>query len=120
MTALDLNADLIDVSDITDRVDELEAEQPLASDEDLAELDALKALLDDLRGNGGDHQWDGHWYPATLIADHYMESYLDDLIEDIGDMPRGLPVYLTVTVDYDALKMDYTTVEIDGNEYWYR
>jgi len=120
MTTLDLTADLIDVSDITDRVDELEADQPLESDDDLAELDALKALLNDLRGKGGDHQWDGNWYPALLIADSYMESYLDELIEDIGDLPRNLPSYLRVTVDYDALKMDYTLVDIDGNDYWYR
>ena len=136
MTTINLNADLIDVSDITDRVEELREERDdhdtdddgnrnannWAADceGDEAELASLESLLDELRGNGGDHQWEGDWYPATLIADSYMESYLDELIEDIGDLPRNLPSYLKVTADYDALKMDYTTVEIDGKDYWYR
>jgi hypothetical protein len=42
------------------------------------------------------------------------------LLEDIGDLPKNLPSYLTITVDYDALQMDYTSVEFDGVTYWYR
>jgi hypothetical protein len=45
---------------------------------------------------------------------------MDELLEDIGVLPRDLPSYLKITVDYDALQMDYTSIEIDGASYWYR
>ena len=84
------------------------------------ELDTLGNLLSELCGNGGDHQWKGDWYPVTLIRDSYFEESMDDMLEDIGAMPKDIPCYLTITVDYDALKMDYTSVEFDGVTYWYR
>jgi hypothetical protein len=84
------------------------------------ELARLESILSDLEGNGGDHQWDGSWYPITLIRDTYFEAAMDELLEDIGDLPKNLPSYLTITVDYDALRMDYTSTEIDGVTYWYR
>lgn len=136
-TELDLTADVIDVRDVIARVEELRAEKEdaehdddgnrrtgyeWASDatDDAEELTALESILSDLCGNGGDEQWEGDWYPVTLIADHYFETYMDDMLEDCGDLPKNLPFYLRVVVDYDALKMDYTTTEIDGNEYYYR
>lgn len=88
--------------------------------EELAELTKLESLLDDLRGNGGDEQWEGDWYPVTLIRDSYFETAMDELLEDIGDMPKNIPPYLKVTVDYDALQMDYTSTEFEGVTYWYR
>lgn len=88
--------------------------------EDGEELKTLEAILEDLAGNGGDEQWGGVWYPVTLIRDSYFEAAMDELIEDIGDMPKDIPAYLTVTVDYDALRQDYTSTEIDGETYWYR
>ncbi len=39
---------------------------------------------------------------------------MDELLEECGDIPRDLPSYLTITVDYDALKQDYTTIDFDG------
>jgi hypothetical protein len=77
-------------------------------------------LKDDLAGNGGDEEWRGDWYPSTLIRDGYFETAMDELLEDIGDMPKDIPAYLKVTVDYDALQMDYTSAEYDGVTYWFR
>jgi hypothetical protein len=128
-TQLDLTADYIDVRDIIARVEELNDEIDAESfadapqdeaDEVRSELATLTAILDDLRGNGGDEQWEGDWYPVTLIRDSYFETAMDELLEDIGNLPKDLPCYLKVTVDYDALQMDYTSTEIDGETYWYR
>lgn len=136
---LDLTADYIDVRDIIARVEELtgerdsfvigapdgtetEAPEQWAEEysEDAEELTALAAILEDLKGNGGDEQWEGDWYPVTLIRDSYFETAMDDLLEDIGDMPENIPSYLKITVDYDALQQDYTSTEIDDVTYWYR
>jgi hypothetical protein len=124
---LDLTDDQIDVRDLIARVEHLEQlEQPGSvdlgpEDADLfAELATLRGILEDLRGNGGDEDWRGDWYPLTLIRDSYFESAMDELLEDIGTLPKDLPSYLTVTIDYDALQMDYTSTEIDGTTYWYR
>jgi hypothetical protein len=84
------------------------------------ELTTLESLLSDLCGNAGDEQWEGDWYPVTLIHENYFESYMDDMLEDIGDIPKDLPSYLTITVDYDALKQDYQECEFDGQTYYYR
>lgn len=123
MNDIDNTQDIIDVRDITDRVDELEDEQPLESDDDLAELDALKKLLEELRGNGGDHQWDGDWYPLLLIRDSHFEDYAQQLADDIGaiNSDAGWP---NNCIDWERaareLQMDYSTVEYDGVTYWYR
>ena len=85
-----------------------------------AEFAKLEELLSELCGNVGDEQWRGDWYPVTLIRDSYFEQAMDDLLEECGDIPKDLPCYLTITVDYEALQMDYTSADIDGVTYWYR
>lgn len=89
-------------------------------DDEKEELEKLEELLSDLCGYGGDEQWNGDWYPLTLIRDSYFETAMDELLEDIGDMPKDIPSYLKITVDYAALQQDYSSVEFDGVTYWYR
>lgn len=134
MSNLDLSADIIDVRDIIARFEELESEMESfdsesddpkqdwieAYPEDASEFASLESLLADLNGNGGDEQWRGDWYPMTLIRESYFEAAMDEMLEDCGDLPKDLPSYLSITVDYDALKMDYTSCEIEGVDYWYR
>lgn len=135
----------IDVSDLTDRAEELESDaldllngeegelSELSTDttaaelvaagmsaDDAAELESLRDTLEELRCNGGDHQWRGDWYPAQLIHEDEFENAMDELLEDCGDIPKNLPCYLTITVDYSALRMDYSEVEIGGETYLYR
>lgn len=88
--------------------------------EDAEELAQLVALMEELKGYGGDEQWRGDWYPLTLIRDSYFEQYMDDLIADIGDIPRDLPAYVRIELDYTMLQQDYSSVDIDGVDYWYR
>ena len=127
-TTLDLNADIIDVRDIIARVEELEDAIPDDANDarnwlDSGEFVALCAILDELKGAGGDEQWRGDWYPVTLVRDSYFRSYAQDLADDCGliDHTAGWPMNC---INWDKaareLQYDYTCVEIDGTQYWYR
>lgn len=115
-------SDIIDVRDIIARVEELResVDGEVVIQDEYEELKTLEALLSSLCGYGGDEQWEGDWYPVTLIKDSYFEESMDEMLEDCGDIPKDLPSYLTITVDYDALKQDYSEVEFEGDTYYYR
>ena len=124
-TELDLNAETIDVRDIIARVEELESEMPDGDDarnwEDVDEFSTLTAILEELKGSGGDEQWRGDWYPVTLIAESYFVDFARELVcevENLGDLPHY------VEIDWEAtarnVAMDYSIVEVDGFEYLYR
>ena len=155
---IDNTDDIINVSDIIERFEELEGEVDTLKDslgecheaykfhdsedtkstpewndlqgaikalaewneENREEYETLKSLLEELEGNGGDEQWKGVWYPSSLIRDSYFETYMDEMLEDCGDLPKDLPSYLSITVDYSALQQDYTSIEVEGVTYWYR
>ena len=130
-TTLDLTADIIDARDIIARVEELESdvadgytfEQWAAENEPQAqELALLRAILEDLKGYGGDEQWEGDWYPVTLIRDSYFTDYAQELLEDCGDIPKNLPPYVHIDWERTArdIRTDYSAIEIDGVAYWYR
>lgn len=132
MPTLDLTADVIDIRDILERFEELEDElqqddimytnDGSTPDEAREELDNLAAILGELRGYGGDEQWRGDWYPVTLIRDSYFTEYAEELIKDCEGLPRDIPSY--IEIDWEAtadnIKVDYSTVDIDGTEYFYR
>ena len=126
-TQLDLTADVIDVRDIIARFEALEADSHTWCDEgDDADawhdLNTLQAILDELKGNGGDEKWRGDWYPVTLIADKHFEDHARELLEDCGTIPRDLPWFVAIDWETTAqnIQADYTPVEIDGATYWYR
>ena len=92
----DLNMrDIINMEDLTDRADELSSSQNddgvIENEDAAAEYEALAKLIAELEGLGGDHQWHGDWYPGYLIRDSYFESYMDEMLEDCGDLPKDLP-----------------------------
>jgi hypothetical protein len=139
--SLDLTADIIDVRDIIERVEELQddredymkpnrdghltmigADWVADNPEQAIELATMQAILADLKGNGGDEHWDGDWYPVTLIRDSHFIDYAQELCEDIGDVPRNLPHYIAIDWEVTArnIRMDYTPTEIGGVTYWYR
>jgi hypothetical protein len=126
-TDLDLTADIIDVRDIIARIEELEQEQP---DDDAArdwtgaqELADLIALMSELEGMGGDEQWQGDWYPVTLIRDSYFQTYAQELAEDIGAVKADAQ-WPHTCIDWEQaareLRYDYSSVDIDGVTYWTR
>lgn len=115
--------DIIDVRDIIERIAELEGEcEDLTewNEENAEELQTLQDLMEDLKGNGGDEQWNGDWYPATLIRESYFEEYMDEMIADRYEVPKDLPSFMTITLDYVALQMDYASTEINGITYFFR
>lgn len=127
MTNLDLTDDMIDVRDIIARIAELENLIEGEGCDDTCddyneELKALMALMQELNGMGGDEQWQGDWYPITLIRDNYFTDYARELLEDCGDLPRDFPHY--IEIDWDAtarnIRVDYSPVEINGVTYWTR
>ena len=122
--------DVIDVRNVIDRVEDLESIEGiedkienLVEDDDAIELVALRELLGDLCGNGGDHEWKGDWYPVTLIRDSYFKTYAQEFAEDIGAINREAS-WPNNCIDWDQasreLQMDYSTVEFDRVTFWYR
>ena len=131
--------DTIDSRDVIARIEELEQERAdLESELDNAhddievgiaegtlkefdnseegqELTALKALAK--QGKDYVPDWE---YGAQIIHEDYFETAMDEMLEDCGDIPKDLPSYLTITVDYDALKQDYTELDFDGQTYYIR
>jgi hypothetical protein len=122
---VDLTADIIDIRDIIERIEELPdliesegcEEQCNAYREELA---TLTGIMSELQGNGGDEQWQGDWYPQMLIRDHHFVDYCRELCEDIGAVPRDLPAYIAIDWDETArnLMSDYSSVEIPCNHRW--
>ena len=123
----------IDSRDVIARIEELEAARDLEGEiqygeesnptaleefdnsEEGQELTALKALAE--QGEDYAPDWE---YGAQLIHEDYFEEAMDELLEDCGDIPKDLPSYLTITVDYDALEQDYTELDFDGQTYYIR
>ena len=112
--------DVIDVRDIIERIEELEAMEGERDEDEVTELITLQDIMEDLNGYGGDEQWRGNWYPVTLIRESYFEEYMDQMVADCYDVPKNLPSFMTITLDYVALQMDYTSTEINGITYLYR
>ena len=132
--------DTIDSRDVIARIEELEAEREdlrSAMDDHNTDSDAYEEAnaalkefdnseegqeliaLKNLAEQGEDYAPD--WkYGAQLIHEDYFEEAMDELLEECGDIPRDLPSYLTITVDYDALKQDYTAIDFDGQTYYIR
>jgi hypothetical protein len=93
---------------------------------DLATLDAPYAEL--CAGLGLDADPDelerhGDGYEPTLISEDRFTSYARELAEDIGAVPEG-GNWPTYCIDWeraaDELRVDYLTVEYDGETYLIR
>jgi hypothetical protein len=140
---LDLNADIIDSRDITDRLNEVieeiegmeeEVEENRSGDVltedgytkkyvDKNEYDELvveKEILERIYDQG---RYIDDWeYGVGLIAERYFVEYCIELVSDIGDLPRDIPNYLVIDWEATAenLKQDYTEIDIDGTTYYVR
>ena len=136
--SIDNSDDVIDSRDVIARIEELRDElervynefqeddtapemnfdtwlKGQSGDADAQELAALESLAKEAEGYAADWQ-----HGEALIRDSYFEKYMDEMLEDIGDLPKDLPCYLRIEVDYNALRMDYTQVDFDGVTYWIR
>jgi antirestriction protein len=62
-------------------------------------------------------------YGVSLIREDYFEDYARELAEDIGaiDADAAWPNnYIDWEAAANALQMDYTSIEIQGDTYYYR
>jgi hypothetical protein len=136
----DNSDDVIDSRDVIARLDELEQErEDIISDRDNAdtdeervefgnalqvwdednadELNALRTLAEE--GEDASPDWR---HGETLIRESYFTDYCQELLADIGDLPRDLPHY--IVIDWEAtadnLKADYSTVDFGGVDYLIR
>ena len=117
-------ADYFDIRAVIARFEELESmkEDGDIDDDDSEEYLILLSFLEEVKGRGEDEQWRGDWYPVTFLhEDHFVEA-MEELVKDIGDMPKEIPSY--IVIDWGAtaenLRADYSSVDIDGEEFWYR
>jgi len=139
MTNISNREDVMDSRDIIERIEELRdtiesdsgkdcgdfggdhgwLEYALTCDdvdrEEVEELKSLKCVAEQAADYAPD--WD---YGSTLIRESYFEEYMDDMIADCYEMPKDMPAFMTITLDYVALRMDYTAVDFDGVIYLIR
>ena len=122
MTDFTNMSDVIDVRDIISRVEELRESRDELREES-EELETLENLLEELKGRGGDEQWEGDWYPITLVRDSYFEDYVQELAEECG-LVNDDARWPNNCIDWEKaareLQWDYSLVEFDGVDYWYR
>jgi len=116
-TTLDLTSKIIDVEDLTNRIEDLEQS---IDEADMAELKALLAIINELEG--GDYQWRGDWYPIHLINENYFTSYAMDILFYCGYFPKDFPHWIVIDKDKTAKNMlvDYSAIEINKFTFYYR
>ena len=91
-----------------------------------AEQDALEEWNDDNEEyfkelkdlNEEGENYSSEWSDgATLINKDYFEEYCEDLVKDIGDLPKDIPHY--IVIDWEAtadnIRNDYSEISF-GNE----
>lgn len=115
---------LVDDADTYDEDERLEAKETLeALAKFMNELgywdvtaDAPEELADEIRAYGDNE--------PTLISKDYFEEYCEELVRDIGDLPKDLPWYIQNNINWagiaEDLKVDYNEVELDGEDYLIR
>jgi len=122
--------DIIDIRDVIARVEELREERDALEEghdwggsDESEELKDLETLLEECKGNGGDEEWEGDWYPVTLIRESYFQDYAQELAEDIGAInPKA--TWPNNCIDWEQaareLQQDYTGCDFGGVTYYTR
>jgi antirestriction protein len=120
--ARDCGAEIEDVD--TDEEDRVEAQATLVALSNLAaelghqsdETDAgsVADALDDASDS----------FSSGLIAEDYFEDYAKQLVEDLGMIPEGISDVISSNIDWEGvasdLLTDYTSVTLDGEDYYIR
>jgi len=117
MKTIENYEDVIDSRDVIERIDELEnIDEADIDDSEKEELTALKALVEQCEDCG---DWE---YGEGLIRRSYWVEYVQELLEDCGDIPKDIPWYIAIDWDKTAnnIEADYMAVDFDGVEYLIR
>jgi hypothetical protein len=114
---------IIDSRDIISRIDELEAMEGSLNQDDLKELQTLKAFSSEAS------QYCEDWkYGATIVNESYFTIYIQEFIHDCYELPDEFKSnkwpFRHMKIDYEAAaseaKQDYTEVDFDGVTYLVR
>lgn len=80
--------------------------------DDYDELQSLREVLEDVS------------HDDVLVRDSAFTDYIKALCVDIGDIPEGLPEYISNHIDWDGvadeLLADYAETSVRGQTYYYR
>lgn len=61
---------------------------------------------------------------VTLIDEDDFQDYCEELVSDIGDLPKDLPSYISNNIDWEGvaedLKVGYSEATFRGTTYLYR
>ena len=127
MTDISKFDELIDSRDVIERIETLESELALFLDEtegalpenfpNIDELSALRALAEECSSLSAD--WE---YGEMLVRYSYWQDYVQEMLEDCGEIPRNLPWYISIDWEKtaDNISQDYTLVDFDGVDYYIR
>jgi hypothetical protein len=102
-------SDIIDLTIMEvpeDKYDEVDPDE-------FEEMKELQQLRDEIP------EWrDGN----TMVPEDGWVDYVQDLCEDIGDIPKNLPNYIAIDWEKTAsnIAFDYGTIEYQGDTYYYR
>lgn len=120
----EMASDRVDLEDAVNDAAEDEdalaaAEQALADwdDEHGEQYEALKEFCDSAE------QYCADWvHGVQLILDEHWTEYAEQLTDDLGALPSGIPEWVVIDWEQTAenLKADYTAVEWGAYTYWVR
>lgn len=92
--------------------------------DDAAELATLESFMDEMKGYGGDEQWEGDWYPVTLIREDVFQEYAEEMADDLhGKEMRDLSwpfQFIDWEAAANALRVAYGSATYGSTEYLYR
>ena len=107
--------DVLDSRDLQERIDYLESfDEEELDDSEKEELESLKELKEE--SDFGEWDW-GQFF----IKRGYWVEYCENMVKDIGDLPRELPSYIQNNIDWDGvaddIEQDYSVVNFGREEY---
>jgi hypothetical protein len=129
MSNVDNNNDILDSRDIISRIEELENDRDSWNDDadndttweaeypdDAQELTTLTDLAEECENYS---EW---VHGEVLVRYSYWEDYVQELLEDCGDIPRDVPHYLVIDWKQtaDNISQDYAIIGYDGVDYYIR
>jgi hypothetical protein len=92
-------------------------------DDEAEELTKLEALMSELEGYGGNHKWEGVYYPSVLVNKTYFVTFAEEEAESMGLIQDNVSWPYTC-IDWEKaaaeLEQDYSSVDFEDSEYLYR
>lgn len=120
---------VFDIRDVCERFDALKfdgledeeqwrEDNPDEGEELIEEFRDIENFLSEVRGYGGDHQYDGEWYPLIFIHENSFAEYARDLADDLYGAEMRDSSWPFNCIDWEQaaeeLKGDYSPVDIDS------